>query len=388
MKNKKFNWSTQTKKGLLAFKVITLSLIILGINSCKNDESLPEIAPKSMFTFSFDPNNTKIVHFQNASKYINQDTKYYWTFGDGDTSIIENPVHTYANNGAYQVVLKVSNSSYSDSYYLSVVVSDKAVDSTSLIPVVSFVYSQKGRSIQFQNSSSGIDENATFKWTFGDTTSSNAENPTHIYNADGFYSVVLKVTQNYKSYSYAKTIFISEAEIPAFDTLKPTASFSYYYQNNVVYFVNTSSNVTSNTKYTWNYGDGKPTENAENPNHTFVNGKYNVVLKVTNSKYTVTSTQTINVPALQSDYDWSKKPVARFVYTREGKGVYFQNASSNITPDTQYLWTFGTIENGLPATSTLENPYFVYSKPGTYSVVLKVTNANVSDSYPIEIVIP
>ena len=268
------------------------------------------------------------------------------------------------------------------------VVSDKTLDSTSLIPVVSFVYSQKGRSIQFQNSSSSIDENATFKWTFGDTTSTNTENPTHIYSADGFYSIVLKVTQNYKSYSYAKTIFISEADVPAFDTLQPTASFSYYYQNNVVYFVNTSSNVTSNTKYIWNYGDGKPTENAENPNHTFVNGKYNVVLKVSNSKYTVTSSQTINVPALKSDYDWNKKPVAKFVYTREGKGVYFQNASSNITPDTEYLWTFGTIENGTPATSTLENPYFVYSKAGTYSIVLKVTNANVSDSYPIEIVIP
>ena len=89
MKNKNLNWSTLGKKRHLAFTVLTLSLIILGISSCKNDDSLPEIAPKSMFTFSSDPTNTKNVHFQNASKYINQNTKYYWTFGDGDTSLID-----------------------------------------------------------------------------------------------------------------------------------------------------------------------------------------------------------------------------------------------------------------------------------------------------------
>jgi PKD repeat protein len=194
---------------------------------------------------------------------------------------------------------------------------------------------------------------------------------------------VFKVTSNYKSYCYSKSIFVSEANIPAYDTIAPEPSFTYYYNNNVVYFVNTSSYTTNATKYLWDFGDGKATETSENPNHSFSNGIFNVVLKVSNSKYTVVCTQKIEVPYVNRDYDWTKKPIAKFVYSQIGKGVYFQNASSNITSDTKYYWTFGDGE-----TNADENPSYVFAASGTYSVVLKVTNDNISDSYSMVITVP
>jgi PKD repeat protein len=42
-------------------------------------------------------------------------TSYSWTFGDGGTSTLQNPTHTYAAYGTYQVCLTVSNSFGNDS---------------------------------------------------------------------------------------------------------------------------------------------------------------------------------------------------------------------------------------------------------------------------------
>lgn len=54
--------------------------------------------PIANFNYSGDPT----VSFANSS--TNGDT-YYWDFGDGNTSTIENPTHTYLTNGNYPVKL-------------------------------------------------------------------------------------------------------------------------------------------------------------------------------------------------------------------------------------------------------------------------------------------
>lgn len=57
---------------------------------------------------SFDPNSCNgEIAFINQS--YNNPTNFLWDFGDGNTSIDENPVHQYANPGAYTVKLRVQN---------------------------------------------------------------------------------------------------------------------------------------------------------------------------------------------------------------------------------------------------------------------------------------
>lgn len=59
--------------------------------------------PVSQFTF--DTNNNS-VSFTNAS--LNS-TDYYWDFGDGNTSELENPTHSYSESGIYTASLTSSN---------------------------------------------------------------------------------------------------------------------------------------------------------------------------------------------------------------------------------------------------------------------------------------
>ncbi len=52
--------------------------------------------------------------FTNLSTSINNTLDYFWDFGDGSTSVIQNPIHAYLNSGTYNVTLVVSNCIFSD----------------------------------------------------------------------------------------------------------------------------------------------------------------------------------------------------------------------------------------------------------------------------------
>ena len=54
------------------------------------------------------------ITFTNTSKYAD---KYSWDFGDGNTSTQVNPLHTYAEPGAYEVKLIASNKEFTDSVF-------------------------------------------------------------------------------------------------------------------------------------------------------------------------------------------------------------------------------------------------------------------------------
>jgi PKD repeat protein len=60
--------------------------------------------PEASFTYSFDG---LTVNFVNTST---SDASYSWDFGDGDTSNLDNPSHTYDASDTYTVTLSVSNS--------------------------------------------------------------------------------------------------------------------------------------------------------------------------------------------------------------------------------------------------------------------------------------
>ncbi|OYT12530.1 MAG: hypothetical protein B6I18_00050 [Bacteroidetes bacterium 4572_112] len=53
------------------------------------------------------------VNFQNTS--LGSPENYIWYFGDGDTSSMENPLHTYQTEGLYSVKLVISTTTESDS---------------------------------------------------------------------------------------------------------------------------------------------------------------------------------------------------------------------------------------------------------------------------------
>ena len=76
-----------------------------------NDWNLLINNPSANFSESISGNTAT---FTNSSSSVNSTLNYYWDFGDGNTSSVQNPSHTYATNGTYTVTLIASNCIFSD----------------------------------------------------------------------------------------------------------------------------------------------------------------------------------------------------------------------------------------------------------------------------------
>jgi PKD repeat protein len=76
-----------------------------------NDWNLHINNPSANFSESISGNTAT---FTNSSSSVNSTLNYSWDFGDGNTSSVQNPSHTYANNGTYTVTLIASDCIFSD----------------------------------------------------------------------------------------------------------------------------------------------------------------------------------------------------------------------------------------------------------------------------------
>lgn len=117
---------------------------------------------------------------------------YVWNFGDGiGTSTEQDPLYVYGNPGIYDVTLTVTNgpgssASLTKDDYISVSTSSTynfTSDKTS---------GPRPLTVQFTDQSGGGP--TAWNWAFGDGQTSTVQNPSHIYNVVGTYTVSLDVT--------------------------------------------------------------------------------------------------------------------------------------------------------------------------------------------------
>jgi PKD repeat protein len=81
------------------------------IFSSANDWNLHINNPTANFSESISGNTAT---FTNLSTSINNTLNYLWNFGDGNTSSIQNPSHTYTTSGTYTITLIASDCIFSD----------------------------------------------------------------------------------------------------------------------------------------------------------------------------------------------------------------------------------------------------------------------------------
>jgi PKD repeat protein len=123
-------------------------------------------------------------------------TSWNWDLGNGQLTTVKNPIVTYSQPGIYTVKLVVRNANGIDQKekidYITVFSSPSASFSANLTTAC------KPANIQFtdQSTAPGGATITQWQWNFGDGGTSNLQNPTHIYNANGFYTVSLTITSS------------------------------------------------------------------------------------------------------------------------------------------------------------------------------------------------
>ncbi|MCG8577317.1 MAG: PKD domain-containing protein [Flavobacteriales bacterium] len=285
-----------------------------------------------------------------------------WDFGDGNTSALSAPTHTYTAEGSYTIELAVeSNNGCQDTIQIPIDIFPIPTAAFTVNPVCAY------DDAVFTNTStvsSGII--SASEWDFDDLSPLDVTpSPTHNYTA-GIYNPTLVVfSDNGCSDTVSVPLTIYEIPVADFTTTDmcngETSSFT------------DASTITSGTisAWSWDFGDGSPLDPATNPTHLYAaTGAYGVTLTVTSDNGCIDDT-TIT-------HNITSNPTADFTFTDnicEDIDASFTDLS--IVPGgsvSDWEWDFG---DSSPF-STVEDPSHTYPGEGTYNVTLVVFAGSVN----------
>ncbi len=290
-------------------------------------------------------------------------TNIAWTFGDGSTAGINNPVHTFVSAGTYNVTYTATVSGAPVSQSVPVKVFGK--------PTPNFVYSSPANgcvplSVTFTDQSTGGGGAAItgWQWSFGDGGISAVQNPNYSFSIGGQFDVTLIVTDaNGCDSAITKTDVVTVSPKP-FVIIKPlsnpitscTVPFSVNFDGSLS---STNSPIGGGLTYAWNFGNGSNSVLAIPTATTYTAvGDYTVSLVCTdnnNCSQTAVTTVSIIQPLVEA-----------IVIDSICKGASFSIRDSSDADGT--VWNFG---DGTPTVSNTIFPSNIphtYSTAGTYTI--------------------
>jgi PKD repeat protein len=296
------------------------------------------------------------VTFTNTSSKGNY---YQWNFGDGGSSSVKSPVYTYTRQGQYNnIQLNVYDTTGGKMAYLGNAYLNGNIQ-------------VNGGNISSSTDTACVSEQVNFNiypnansatWDFGDGTPVSTQlNASHAYAAVGTYVVTgTAAVGSCPSAAMTKKIVVSS-------TAKPSAYFFFSKTSCPNEQVNFNPQNYKAASYSWNFGDGSPSSNASNAQHLYTKlGNYAVTLTVTNAcgnsgfyRDTVRIVSNLIVPANISINSSSSMACP-------GDNISF---SYNNYMAASQVWRFGNGDS-----SMVPSPNYAYSKVGTYTVSLILTN--------------
>lgn len=292
------------------------------------------------------------ISFTSTSFGTTGNTSYAWDFGNGNTSVLQNPSAIYIEEKTYTVTLTIKQGAQSATKTKTISVYKKpSVDFTTPKPKVCLP-----DGVQFNaNASAGDGVITSYQWDFGDGTVGNGfGNTFHYYNYQITPAVSLTVTNSYGCQSSVTKMNIVEvlSKIePLFTANKAmicNLADSFKFTNN-----STGPGVL---QYLWNFGDGT-TSTVKDPVHQYTQkGVYQVRLTVTNNVGCSVTSSPYSVNAAYFNTNFTAQHLCRQI-NFTGSSYLYPNVS---------VWSFGdaTSATGFPNTS------HTYATAGDYTVTL------------------
>lgn len=304
------------------------------------------------------------VQFQGT---INNAAEFTWYFGDGATSQVQNPQHTYVDTGKYIVMLVGIDSNscnISDTAYIDVIVRDDSI-SANFSPGIEIDCDSNKIFITSSNFAT-----TTYLWDMGDGTNYTNDTVTHYYAATGNYNIGLIVTDSTKcslADTFSTSVFISTNVKAAFTLSDSVGCIPLQVEFEVPY--------RNGSSYSWNFGDGTTSTDTA-VTHTYTQqGAYPMQLVVTDpNSCNISDTAFANIVTKDSFAN------AEFTFSR----TFFGCDSVRVTVVSTYqgedaqLWIFG---DGF--TSTADSVTHTYVDSGLY-IIKHIVNHAIMVCRPID----
>jgi PKD repeat protein len=322
-----------------------VKLVVTTVPGCKDsitDSISIRYAPKVGFSYTN-------VCFGNPV-YFNDTTQtqpwasityWYWNFGNGQTSSIQNPVCIFGNAGTFPVSLTINTIN-------GCVVTDTTPVVVHAIPEAIFTTTDvcaKNPYIFHDSSKVALpDTISSWLWTFGNVTTSNSKNPAITFPASGTFTVSLDVSSNAGCKDSTKhTVHVDPIPTAAFtpDSYFGVAPFT-------VTFDNTSQGAAN---YLWNFGDTLGTSTQTDPNYLYTkNGIYTVSL-IAYNQYGCKDSTTQKMMVIPTIADIA---VSNVKLTKPSQGNY-DTLSADITNlGTRWISEINLYANAADGTSFME----------------------------------
>jgi PKD repeat protein len=326
---------------------IYINNLYVEINKIYNNE----IPTANCFAnFEYDINNFEVSFFDNSLGDIAQ---YSWSFGDGNFSELQNPVHEYAEADFYEVCLTIYddvNNCVND--YCDVI---SIVDSNVVTCNADFTYEVWDDTAYFSSISQGAITN--YLWDFGDGTYGYEADIEHEYFEPGYYDVCLTIyDENSDCLDDYCDVVIIEDEIIA---LCKSDFTTFVDSNNVVFTSSSEGNITD---YMWNFGDGTYAYTKDATHDYDEPGYYDVCLSVFDEEGNCFDESCKTIPVIFLEQAVCN---SSFEYFSQEDSVWFNSVTQgNIT---NYMWDFG--DGGY---AYVADTVHKYKEPGYYEVCLTV----------------
>ncbi len=339
------------------------------------------VAPISSFTYTIA--DLQVTFSDGSSDSDGSIVSWSWDFDDGNTSTEQNPVNNYATGGSYNVSLTVTDNqgaSHLSSQTVTVV-------APNIAPVADFSFVATDLSVDFTDTSSDSDGTiASWSWDFGDGNSSTIQNPNNSYASTGSYTVTLTVTDDQgATASSSQNVSVTEGGgttsggftetnvSPAFGEM---LSYSIDVPANADSLVVDTSGGDGDVDLAINFGS-PPTGNN---NVCLENGPGNLHNCTVNNPQQGTWFIIVRggqaSTGVQLDAYWFASgtgniaPDADFGFTTNDLEASFtDNSTDSDGSIVSWNWDFGDGSN-----STEQNPVYIYSAAGSYTVILTVTD--------------
>lgn len=316
--------------------VFTLQLVVADVNGCKDTLS------KKIKVFDIKPIsaaddllicNPGIVNFTDLSIGDTTLTSWYWNFGDGTSSLLQNPTHTFTtkpqSGSEYSVVLIVQDKiGCKDTIPLTI----KQYQPTSIIDAKAGIC--LGQTVTFNASDYTLGGSGlTFNWDFGNGASSNQQsNNPILYTTDQVFNVVLNFEEISSGCKGQTTKEISVQTYPTalFTTNVDTVKFLCAPRG--IAFTDKSTSKYPITNY-WKFGNG---EISGEPEYVLAYGKgnYNVEHIVTTANGCAdTTSRSFKIYGPEGNFVADKNKIC--------KGEFINFALKDTVDVVHYTWAFG-----------------------------------------------
>jgi len=327
--------------------VYNLTCIVSLPSGCSSELiqsiSIGHVNPISASTYTVC--NLQTVNFSLTS---NPFSSLYWDFGDGTSSSLASPTHSYSNSGNYQVTLYTTDAfGCLDTFLLDSVI--KAGNPQASFVINGSTSGCNNLSVSFQNTSTNA---STYQWDFGNGINSSAQNPTYNYSTSGVYFVSLTVSSNgcTSSYTAATPIIVNT----------PLCNFFYTYGGNCMPITVNYTDLSSNaTAWFWEFGDGA-TSTLKNPTHTFSTPPTAPV------KLSIVDTFGCTNSRAKPNINYFKPGFTAL--NTSGCNPLTVSFSDTSAGAVAWFWDFGD-----GSTSSQQNPTHVYNNDGNYTITLIAT---------------